>query len=527
MNGDVIDESLNLFKKRDEMNVVHPETGETVRIRAYPYIAGGENRGMIFYEPTRWPCPDNAIGFVFCGNCKSFDTYTESSVKNGEETLPPGIVFDDLDKIQTFIGDDKEKHKERVIAYCTKAKIKISYDNSACDHHSKFNEPPPDDELFEINKIRSDLTDIGNGQRLSRRHGKDLKYCHIWAKWLVWDGKRWDMDGTAEVERRAKETVFSIYTEASNELLKKKDRDNIIQHAQRSESNRALKAMLEMASSEYGIVVRQESLDNDKYKINLHNYTLDLKDLKHYEHNREDLLTKIANVDYNLDAECPKWREFLNLIFNNDQETIKYVQKACGYSLSGDIGEQKVFFLCGNGENGKSTFLDTIMAILGDYAMSCPTETFMVKDFGGNGPNNDLARLKGARFVTAAEIEAGKKLAESLVKQVTGGDKIAARYLRQEYFEFTPEFKLWFCTNHKPDITGTDHGIWRRVKIIPFDIIVPKKLQELGRPAVKNYHEIMIKEEASGILNWMLQGWILWMREGLKDSEAIKEATNE
>jgi putative DNA primase/helicase len=182
--------------------------------------------------------------------------------------------------------------------------------------------------------------------------------------------------------------------------------------------------MLEMASSECGIVVRQESLDREKYKINLNGCTLDLKDLKHYEHNREDLITKIANVEYNIDAECPKWREFLNLIFDNDQETITYVQKACGYSLSGDIGEQKVFFLWGAGENGKSTFLDVIMSILGDYAMSCPTETFMVKDFSAGGPNNDLARLKGARFVTAAEIEAGKKLAESLVKQLTGGDKM-------------------------------------------------------------------------------------------------------
>jgi len=525
MNGDVLD----LFSggHKNEMEAVHPETGLTVKIKAIRYNTEGCDRGFIFDEPTRWPCHDGAIGRLFCGNCKYVTYYSQISVDRGEEHLPPGITFDELDYDSWYWDENKEKRTTKLMTYCEKGNIKLSNNNSACELHSKFEEPDPQDEMYEIDRVRSNLTDIGNGQRLAYRHGKDLKYCHVWGKWLVWDGKRWETDATAEIDRRAKETVFSIYTEASSEQIKKADRQKIIEHAQRSESNRALKAMLEMASSENGIVVRQESLDVEKYKINLRNFTLDLKDLKHYEHRRDDLITKIANVEYRLDAQCPKWIDFLNLIFDDDQDTIKYIQKLCGYCLSGDIGEQKVFFLWGAGENGKSTFLDVIMAILGDYAMSCPAETFMVKDFSGNGPNNDLARLKGARCVTAAEIEAGKKLAESLVKQLTGGDKMSARFLRQEYFEFTPEFKLLFCTNHKPDISGTDHGIWRRVKLIPFNVIVPKKLAELNRESVKNYHEVLIKEESSGILNWMLQGWILWMREGLKDSESVKDATNE
>jgi putative DNA primase/helicase len=197
---------------------------------------------------------------------------------------------------------------------------------------------------------------------------------------------------------------------------------------------------------------------------------------------------------------------------------IRFVQKAVGYSLTGSTDEQCLFILHGSGANGKSTFLNTISTILGDYARQTPTDTLLVKR--GDGISNDVARLHGARFVSAMEVENGRRLAEAQVKQLTGGDLMAARYLYQEFFEFRPQFKLFMGVNHTPVIQGSDHGIWRRLHVVPFTVTIAKEDQD--KRLVEKLHT-----ERSGILRWAVEGCVAWQAEGLEPPRAVADATHE
>jgi putative DNA primase/helicase len=230
------------------------------------------------------------------------------------------------------------------------------------------------------------------------------------------------------------------------------------------------------------------------------------------------MITKIANVEYKPEADCPMWRKFVREIMDNKPELIQFVQTAVGWSLSGDISEQTMFILYGTGANGKSTFLNTIMFLLGDYATATPTETFMKKS--GDQYTNDVARLRGTRFVTTTEVEQGRRLAEPLIKKITGNDDMTARFLYGEFFNYLPTFKIFMATNHKPVIKGTDHGIWRRIKLIPFTTRIPEEKQD-------KHLELKLREEASGILNWLLEGIAQWKKEGLKAPKAVLFATDE
>ncbi|PEQ00277.1 DNA primase family protein, partial [Bacillus toyonensis] len=220
---------------------------------------------------------------------------------------------------------------------------------------------------------------------------------------------------------------------------------------------------------------------------------------------------------------CPNWKAFLESIFkdaegNTDYELIDFIQKSIGYSLTSDISEQVMFFLYGGGRNGKSTFINTVKNVLGDYAKQTNSDTFIKKKHD-SGVNNDIARLAGARFVSAVESEEGQQLSEGLVKQITGGEPISARFLRQEFFEFVPEFKVFFTTNHKPIIKGMDEGIWRRVRMIPFAVTILKDKVDRKLPE-------KLSMEMSGILNWAVEGCLKWQREGLGVPRAIQDATS-
>jgi len=230
------------------------------------------------------------------------------------------------------------------------------------------------------------------------------------------------------------------------------------------------------------------------------------------------MITKIANVEYDPKADCPMWKQFVREIMGYKADLIKFVQTAAGWSLSGDISEQTMFILYGTGANGKSTFLNTIMYLLGDYALATPTETFMKKN--GDNYSNDVARLRGTRFVTTTEVEQGRRLSEPLIKKITGNDEMTARFLYGEFFNFMPTFKIFMATNHKPVIKGTDHGIWRRIKLIPFNVRIPEEKQD-------KHLEQKLWEEASGILNWLLEGIAVWQRERLIPPKAVSFATDE
>lgn len=280
------------------------------------------------------------------------------------------------------------------------------------------------------------LTDLGNAQRLVYRYGRDIRYCHPWNKWLTWTGTHWAIDDTAAVVRFAKDTVRQIYIEASEEE-DERARKAIAEHAKRSEAKTRITNMISLAASEPGIPILPDQLDRNPWLLNVANGTIDLKTAQLKPHKREDLITKIAPVNYDPSAKCPTWLSFLDRIMNGKQELIKFLQRAIGYALTGDTSEQVIFIFHGSGANGKSTFLETISAMLGDgYAQQTPTSTLMVRR--NETIPNDIARLKGARFVTAVEAEAGQRLAESLVKQMSGQDKLVARFMRGEFFEFRP-----------------------------------------------------------------------------------------
>jgi putative DNA primase/helicase len=365
----------------------------------------------------------------------------------------------------------------------------------------------------EPNPIKILRTDFGNAELFAKLYGNDIRYCYESRKWLVWDGKRWCEDNTGEIYRKGKLCIKRILRSALNT-----GDDELIKHSIKSQNAYRLRAMVELTQSEPGLQVAQSALDPDPWLLNVQNGTLDLRTAEFSEHKREDFITKIMPTKYDPQASCPAWNAFLEQVMPDNQAQIKFLQKAIGYSLTGITKEQVLFIFYGTGANGKSTFVNVIHSLLGDYAMNTPTETLLVKRAGGIP--NDVARLRGARFVSANEAEHGKYLAEALVKQLTGGDKITARFLYGEYFDFDMTCKLFLIVNHKPNIKGTDHAIWRRIHLIPFIVTIPQEKRDPGLTE-------KLKSELPGILNWALEGCKIWLQEGLEPPETVKSATKD
>lgn len=375
------------------------------------------------------------------------------------------------------------------------------------------------------------LTDLGNAERLAHYHGDNIRFCKQHGKWYVWNGKYWQADDTGEVMRRAKDTVRRIYAEA--EILKPSEgaskeerkameakRETIARHALRSESDNALLSMLTLAESEEGIAIRSSDLDRDAYLFNVQNGTIDLRTGRIRPHKKTDLLTKCSPVYYDPAAIAPKWAAFTDKIMDSDMDMIVFIQKATGYSMTADVCEQILMFMYGTGANGKSTFAGVIEYILCDYFQKAPRSLIQSKRNGDESIPCDVARLQGARFVCCNELEEGRRIAESLVKDLTGGDRLVARFMRQDLFEFAPTHKLWLYGNHRPTITGTDEGIWRRIRLIPFTVSIA--------PAERNPHlKDELIREAPGILNWLIDGCLLWQKEGLAAPEKITAAVTE
>lgn len=379
-------------------------------------------------------------------------------------------------------------------------------------------EPPAEPEpLAPAPTGRYAHTDLGNARRLVAQHGADLRYCYAWDKWLVWDGCRWRPDDTGEVERRAKQTVAAIYAEAAS-CADEETRKAIAKWAIRSEAKALITNMIALARSEPGIPVRTSELDADPWSLNLRNGTLDLRSGTLRPHRREDLITKLAPVEWDREAIYPTWITVLDRLMAKDSDLIGFLKRAIGYSLTALTTAHQLFFAYGGGNNGKSTFFEAIAAVLGDYAQRAPTEMIMLRD--RSSIPNDVARLLGARMVVCAEVEDGQRLAESKVKDLTGGDTVAARFLHAEWFDFKPTHKLWLYGNHKPVIRGTDNGIWRRIALIPFLVTIPPNEVNAQLPA-------MLAAEAAGILAWAVEGCIEWQRDGLQPPAAVMAATQE
>ncbi len=359
------------------------------------------------------------------------------------------------------------------------------------------------------------LTDMGNAQRLHRDHGGDLRYCKTWKRWQVWDGARWQDDDTDQVVHLAKTTVRGIYIEAGN-AADEESRKALAKHASRSEAEGRVRAMIGLAETEPGIPARPDDFDRHPWLLTCRNGTLDLRTGELLPHDRGHLITKLAPVEYDPDAECPVFLAFLDRIMAGNQGLIQFLQRAAGYSVTGDTSERVLMILHGEGRNGKSTFLEVLRSILGDYAIQTPTDTLMAKREAGIP--NDIAQLKGARFVSASESDEGRRLDEAKIKSLSGGDTVSARFMRGEFFNFTPEFKLWLGTNHKPTIRGTDRAIWDRIRLVPFSVRIPEAEQDKQLRA-------KLLAEAPGILAWAVRGCLNWQRDGLGEPREVREAT--
>jgi putative DNA primase/helicase len=363
---------------------------------------------------------------------------------------------------------------------------------------------------------RFNMTDLGNAERIVDGHGTDLRFVPN-VGWHVWDERRWRIDGDGEVHRRAKQTVRRIALDALDEPHTKKAEAQL-KFAMKSEARPRLEAMVALAETDADVVASIDDLDADPYALNVQNGTVDLLTGELRDHDQADHITKLAPVFYDPAAKCPTWDGFLETSFDGEHELIRFLQRGIGYSLTGSTTAQVMFILHGRGANGKSTFLETVRSMLGDYAQQAPADLLMQARANRGGATPDLARLPGARFVSAVETGEGRKLDEPLVKQITGGDRIAARRLYRDVFEFTPTHKLWLATNHLPEVRGTDEAIWRRIRLVPFTVTIPEAKRDKGLAA-------KLRLELPGILAWAIRGCTDYLADGLEEPDAVKAAT--
>ena len=364
------------------------------------------------------------------------------------------------------------------------------------------------------------LTDLGNAERLVAVHGEGLRY-HVNADaWLRWTGRVGEEDNTGEVHRLAAQTVRGMLTEAA-EIADPDARAALVKHALRSESASRLAAAVELARWRPGIPVTVESLDADPWALNVLNGTLDLRTGKLRPHDPRDLLTKLAPVAYDPATVCPRWERFLGEVFQGEPDLPRFLQLLAGYSLTGDTREQAVFFLVGKGSNGKSVLVETLRAVLGDYAKDTPFSTFLDKR---DTATNDLASLVGARLVTASEGAGTQAFNEGLLKRLSGGDVVTCRFLHREFFSYTPNFKLLFATNEVPRIASQTYATRRRVRIVPFRQTFYGPDEEREPKRDERLRE-RLREELPGILAWAVRGCLEWQSAGLFTPAGVAQET--
>jgi putative DNA primase/helicase len=419
---------------------------------------------------------------------------------------------------------------------------------------------PPDgrnpvDAGYEQMSVAEDihLTDVGNGLRLVQQFGKDLRYVTTWKKWLIWQDGRWVIDEGGTVEWHAKQVIAGLYRWAQDkigklasteipedETLKKARADElsqvtaILKWAHSSESGTHIELMVRRARVNPAIQVRHEDLDANPMLFQVMNGTIDLKTGKLRQPRQSDLITKRSPVVYDQHATCPLWRAALerwqgfpqpkeqltdserDKRISDADQMITYLKRLVGMSLTGDVGAQILLFLHGTGQNGKSRFLNTIRALMGDYGMQAAPNLLLVRDHEQHP--TELADLFGKRFVSTIEVEKGKSLAEALMKTLTGEENVRARRMREDFWEFAPTWKVWFCANDKPKVKGRDKATWRRIKLIPFDVTIPDDEVDpkLGSKLL---------EELPGILNWAIEGCLEWQDKKLQEPDKVTKAT--
>lgn len=360
------------------------------------------------------------------------------------------------------------------------------------------------------------LTDMGNGARFAFLHRDVFRYADTTKQWFYWNGRQWELDCLQAMKVKAKETIRRMTMAASN--LPDDERTRHLKHIITSQNATRIEAMLKLAQSEPGIPIKPEAFDIHPFELNVHNGIIDLKSGRLMPHDPARMHSMIAGCEFHPDAACPRWEQFIREVTGNDAELGEFLQRAAGYSLTGDVREQVLFFLHGVGNNGKSVYLHMNRTVMGDYATEAAPGLLIEKRFEDHPAG--LADLRGRRFVSTIETGKAKSLAEHLVKWITGSDRLKARFMHGNWFEFEPSHKIALAANDKPIIRGRDLGIWRRILLIPFTerfdgIKEDKTLRD------------KLALELPGILAWAVRGCIKWQESGLMIPERVKAAVQE
>lgn len=361
-------------------------------------------------------------------------------------------------------------------------------------------------------------TDLANARRLVAIHGDDIRFCPQWG-WLDYGGTRWAVNDL-QVEARAKDVCryvwrqLSMFGEDGGKAL-----SEIYRFARATANAPGQRNLLRLAQSERGVAITPDDLNRDPFALNCINGTVDLRTSEIRPHRREDLLTQLCPTPYVPTAECPEYVKFIRKIMADNPDLIGFIQRALGMSLTGAIRDHVLLVAYGTGQNGKSTLFNAVLDTVGpDYAMKAPLGLLMAKQ--NEQHPTERADLYGKRPVFANEVDDGQRLSESLVKELTGGDPIRARFMRKDFFEFRPSHHLWLAVNHKPTIRGTDTGIWRRIRLIPFAVSIPEEEQDKRLPE-------KLQRERAGILAWMVRGAMEWAEHGLGEPDEVRMATAE
>ena len=363
-----------------------------------------------------------------------------------------------------------------------------------------------------------EMNELGNAKRFVAMVDGDVRYVIELKKFVTWNGSRWFYDESSLVcLAHMKESNHRIWEEIASTTDSDKQKA-MSRFATSSQNTNRLKLALESVKSEPGIAISVHEFDSDPFLVGVLNGVIDLKRGEFRESRREDFVTKSLDCEYWSGSSAPLWERFLDEVMSHDRDLIEYLQRIVGYCLTGDTSEQVLFFAHGSGANGKSVFLETIKALLGDYGRNLRTEVLMVRSRSG-GASEDEARLHGARYVTVNETSEGSRFNDSMIKDLTGGDTITARYLYQGSFEYRPTYKIVIRGNNRPAFGGSDGGMARRIRMIPFDRVVPESKRDARLPE-------KLRDELSGILNWALEGCLSWQRLGLVEPEAAAQATS-
>lgn len=353
-------------------------------------------------------------------------------------------------------------------------------------------------------------TDSGNGERLIAMFGPLVAYTAEMKSWMAFDAIQWQIDDVERACNYARVTMREFYRQAEDDPKMDSDtKKSALKWGRRSESANGIASMMRMARTLPGVTISASQLDRNPMLLNLQNGTFDLERFELREHRREDFITKLAPVAYLPDAQCPNWIRFLNRIFDGREDVIRYLQRALGYTLTGSVQEKAMFCLFGDGDNGKTTLLEAIRAVMGDYSSQILIETLMARAGAENNATlADLADLRGSRFVTTSEGAEGASLNEARLKYLTGNGEIRACRKYENHIAFMPSHKLWMESNHRPVVRGADKAVWARLKPIGLTVSIPKSEQD---PELRG----RLIREASGILRWMLDGYRDWTEIGL------------